>query len=176
MDDDDFQDLFSGGDALVVSSQESLTNAAANLDFCESDNEDISGAATPGTSLGPNRDYRTPEAPSVSPFASQQLEEPAGQSKAPVETSHSETESSKESLHAVGPQAGVIQRIEEAFEGVANSALTRQREASLTLKTRGKTTDSQNKSGTNAHTPVKTRRICFPGKNEEEAWRFGESC
>jgi len=39
MDNEDFDDLFGGGGTLEGSSQESLTCAAANLDFCESDDE-----------------------------------------------------------------------------------------------------------------------------------------
>lgn len=39
MDNEEFDDLFGGGGTLEGSSQESLTYAAANLEFCESDDE-----------------------------------------------------------------------------------------------------------------------------------------
>ena len=41
MDDEDFDDLLAGADLLPDSSQESLTSAAAKLDFCDSDDEQL---------------------------------------------------------------------------------------------------------------------------------------
>ena len=54
MDDEDFDDLLAGVDSLEDSSQESLTFAAANLDFFENSDCDIqaeSGTTSPPSSV-----------------------------------------------------------------------------------------------------------------------------
>lgn len=70
-----------------------------------------------------------------------------------------------------------LERIEAVFETVLDALNDERDELCLTLykrpavNTRGTSTELHR----DAVLPgVKTRRICFPGKSAEEAWRFGK--
>ncbi|KAK4501379.1 hypothetical protein PRZ48_007188 [Zasmidium cellare] len=61
----------------------------------------------------------------------------------------------------------VTAKIEACFEQIVDDLLNEKDEVSITLKTRKRTGSARDGQST---TPE--RRICFPGKTAEEAWRF----
>lgn len=160
-DDDDFDDLLAGVELLEDSSQESLTTAAANLLFYDDDDEGARRTSPP-TSVG-SRD--------------------AGASKADPVIQHAEGESVSSSANSCLAHSGshatssstVIEKIEAVFEDIADALLRESNELAITMRTR-----TRPRAGVSSSTPVtgassgtvKARRICFPGKTAEEAWRF----
>lgn len=67
-----------------------------------------------------------------------------------------------------GNSADVTDKIEDVFEQIADAMLNDKKEISITLKTRRRVpTDKQSDEDL-------TRTLSFPGKTENEAWRFGE--
>ena len=69
----------------------------------------------------------------------------------------------------------VAEKIEAAFEDIADALLDERNQLTITLKIRPRASNGSNSS---AHHPnatyhtVKTKQVCFPGKSAEEAWRF----
>lgn len=62
----------------------------------------------------------------------------------------------------------MIDKIEEVFEQMADAMLNEKKDIRITLKTRRQvSTDEQRDENC-------TKRLSFPGKNEDEAWRFCE--
>jgi len=127
-DDDDFDDLFSGEAAIPDSSQEPLTDAAANLSF---------DTLTPPSSWA-------------------------------AEAARPST------VRRITPQ----HHIEAFLEQIVNAIVNEEDEISITLgvrrtssSLRSNLTDQAEKSSA---PEIKTRRLCFPGKTEKEAWRFSE--
>ncbi|KAK4544162.1 hypothetical protein LTR36_004372 [Oleoguttula mirabilis] len=170
MDDEDFEDLFGGGNVLEDSSQESLTNAAANLAFYESDDEKrMHGRQTsPATSLGSEDDEHSERklarAATLTPGVGEQPDErdpPISAGSPPL------------SLQV--QSRSVISKIEEVFEQIADGMISKHNEICLTLKVRSKPTTAT--AVTQGHdvshqAEARSRRVCFPGKSAEEAWRF----
>lgn len=67
----------------------------------------------------------------------------------------------------------MIDKIEEVFEQIADAMLNDKNEFSITLKTRRRAASkNQQRDGDED----RTKRLCFPGKTANEAWRFGKHC
>jgi len=177
MDDEDCDDLFGGGNMLEDSPQESLTNAAANLAFCES-NEERDRESTPASDVRMKgvadcmlKTKRTSEPASKQRPQSHVPPQPTNPASLPLsrsEDSVATTSGAAESAPLVGSST-VIDRIERAFERIADDMLSKQDEIGLTLNVRSRAVTV---GGSAEDSVVKTRRICFPGRSAEEAWRF----
>ncbi|UJO19527.1 uncharacterized protein CLAFUR5_06652 [Fulvia fulva] len=144
MDDDDFDDLFSEVDFLPGSSQVSLTDAAANMSF--------------GGSVG-DEAYASEDnlaAPEDTDMLDQWPEEAFEDQEPPLK---------------LEPNAHAIAKIEAVFELMADAMLNDKNELSVTLKVRNSKAKNQH---TSPDIDDRTKRICFPGKTADEAWRFGE--
>lgn len=183
MSDDDFDDLLDGVDVLHDSSQESLTKAAANLDFVESDVQPALARSDGLLDVVKRNGRRAEEALTHHPDAETVLQyarpEDQGRQRPSNLTRFSSnatrtsldvlTARSKDQPRLTGPGPSVVQRIESVFEEIADSLLSEKDRLSITLKTRPKESTHQLVTSNRV---VKERRICFPGKTAEEAWRF----
>ena len=167
MDSDDFEDLFMRGDLLPDSSQESLPKAATNLSFGDTC---LSGEGARATPVGLDSEMPIlshgyldcPQSPDMDNKPS--LECPATPALI-VERPDVTVQAS-----AASPR----DQIESAFENVVDAMLNEKTEISITLKTRPATTNPQKTSeAVPSLNEVKYKRICFPGRTEREAWRFG---
>lgn len=130
MDGDDFDDLLAGVEEIPGSSQESLTNAAANLGI------DVAAIQRESTVTVRNNVVR-------------EHERSLQNTLTPCPTSHS-----------------VAAQIKRTFSDIAEALATPDGELCLTLRTRPA------KAGIDR----RSRSIRFPGKTEEEAWRFSRLC
>ena len=70
------------------------------------------------------------------------------------------------------PSAHAIAKIERVFEVMADAMLNDKPELCITLKVRNSKAKDQQ---TSSEGDGRTKRICFPGKTADEAWRFGKS-
>lgn len=190
-DNEDFEDLFDGGDMLEDSSQESLTNAAANLAFCESDEEgeQYDRETSPVTSRGSNDDTSSTKKPAVVARTRVSFGEWPQHEHLPLMTALSPPTSPSVEPKSAAPsrlvlmssaaesRSGVIDKIEDVFEQIADAMLNEQDEIGLTLKARTKATTGalQHPHEVPVHRrDTKIRRVCFPGKSAKEAWRFSK--
>lgn len=75
----------------------------------------------------------------------------------------------------VGNRSNVLAKIERIFEGMVDALLNERGQLSVAIKTRplsrGQPRDPTNTA--QSHTES-VQHLCFPGKTEKEAWRFGE--
>jgi len=205
--DDDFEDLFDGGETLLASSQESLTNATAIVGLCESDHEMLEGEPQhpvlprfdwePATRPGFNYELASAMDQGEGQFLGMQYEssptewtllpsapKPAALrpvSSSPVRVSNlvgtgpGEATSSTPDIRALTkPATSVLDRIEAVFEQIADEMLSRKAEIGLSLHIRPRQVPQTGTSNTPAPAERKIKRVCFPGKTAEEAWRFGE--
>ncbi|RMX87424.1 hypothetical protein D0869_02363 [Hortaea werneckii] len=180
MDQSEFDDLFETNHINFSSSQHSLTASAAQLTFCESEEEvtsdvqRLSPVLVPDDTI-PNEEYETWK---------QQASESLGTYDDDRNDQHlcnSMNNVAPSCLRLSAPQASphtseasrqgqghitVLQRIERIFQEICDSLHHESDDVGLTLKVRTSTDDiSRN---------AKTRRLSFPGRTAEEAWRFGE--
>ncbi|RMY93861.1 hypothetical protein D0864_05620 [Hortaea werneckii] len=174
MDQSEFDDLFETDHAAFSSSQNSLTNIAAQLTFCESDEEVASDGDRPTSVLIPDdtvpsesdeRDQPSENLGDHDPN-SQNLSKSAN-NVAPSCLRFSAVEASPNTPKAPSQGQGhftVIQCIEHIFQQIRDALHHESDDIGLTLKVRTSTDDiSRN---------AKTRRLSFPGRTAEEAWRF----
>lgn len=71
----------------------------------------------------------------------------------------------------------VLKKIENVFESVKNDLFNDKDDLSITLKLRTSRAKSDlmlQKSRTHKAPTARSKRLCFPGKTEEEAWRFSK--
>lgn len=153
------------GGTLEGSSQESLTYAAANLEFCESDDEIV------------DEDLQTEN---LTTGGLQVLSNIIHQSPGIIERRKSLTTQSKSSSgndascfptrasNVVANDLSVIDRIEKIFKGIFDALLCGGKEVGITLKLRPTTPVHRSKMMDS----VKLRRIRFPGMSPGEAWQF----
>ena len=77
----------------------------------------------------------------------------------------------------VGDRSNVLAKIESIFEGMVDALLNERGRLRIAIKSRplsrGQPRDSTNTTQLHAES---VQQLCFPGKNEKEAWRFGERC
>lgn len=66
-----------------------------------------------------------------------------------------------------GNSTDVIDKIEDVFEQMTDAMLNEKSEISITLKTRRRVATDEPRED-------RTKRLTFPGKTANEAWRFGE--
>jgi hypothetical protein len=75
----------------------------------------------------------------------------------------------------VGSSSPVLAKIENIFEGMLDVLLNERGQLSVAIKTRPSARQQQLNSNIAAQTPTEAVQVlCFPGKTEKEAWRFGE--
>ncbi|TKA50128.1 hypothetical protein B0A55_13026, partial [Friedmanniomyces simplex] len=186
--DDDFEDLLGGREALVQdSSQESLTTAAAGLDFCESEEEELldDGHTLADTTVG----YGLALAVDVEMDQTRRLRKKTpqrGKDKRPnPRFTHSTPEfgahaalrhltpgSSDTTASTEPPASSALGKIEAVFEQIADDMLDGEREIGLSLDIRPRLLTKGRHSNGDIPPERKTRRLGFPGKTAEEAWRF----
>lgn len=136
MDDEDFDDLLAGVEMISGSSQESLTNAAANLDI------DI---ALPRSFV--------PDGVAIEHYNANGTQE--GKSNQGVEACPS-------TQGQPSPPLTVAEQIEGIFKQISDALTTEGSNIFITLQTKPSA----------ALEGSRPRRIKFPGKTAEEAWRF----
>ncbi|CZT21575.1 uncharacterized protein RCC_07439 [Ramularia collo-cygni] len=146
--DDDFEELLCENELLHGSSQGSLTDAAANLSCVENGGEDVIYTS--------QNVYDSAHDQNMVPRAlSSELTAAAVSDLAvcdPIQRTH--------------PNADVIDRIENVFEQIADAMLNERKQISITLKTRLRaSTDIRPDED-------RMKRLSFPGKSADEAWRF----
>jgi hypothetical protein len=80
------------------------------------------------------------------------------------------------SKHDVGSNSFVLAKIENIFEGMLDVLLNERGQLSIAIKTRSTSHQQQLNNSGNASQPSTeaVQLLCFPGKTEKEAWRFGE--
>ena len=68
----------------------------------------------------------------------------------------------------------VIEEIQDIFRSLADALENEKSELSITIRTRVKTRSGHGAASneTVREPSTRERRLCFPGKTEEEAWRF----
>jgi hypothetical protein len=75
----------------------------------------------------------------------------------------------------VGNRSNVLAKIEGIFEAMVDVLLNERGQLTVVIKTRplsrGQPRDPTNAAQTHAES---VQHLCFPGKTEKEAWRFGE--
>lgn len=75
----------------------------------------------------------------------------------------------------VGNRSNLLAKIESIFEAMVDVLLNERGQLSVAIKTRplsrGQPRDSTNTAELHAES---VQHLCFPGRNEKEAWRFGE--
>jgi hypothetical protein len=71
--------------------------------------------------------------------------------------------------------SSVLAKIENIFEGMLDVLLNERGQLSIAIKTRPTSRQQQLDSTSASQTPTEAvQLLCFPGKTEKEAWRFGE--
>ncbi|KAM3417319.1 hypothetical protein BST61_g5571 [Cercospora zeina] len=161
MDSEDFEDLIGEETTLLEpSSQGSLINAAANLAI---DHED---------------DARQP----FDPMCQKNECDDGGATTydlLPVNTTsfadtvrQTDFRPPQRLLPRAYPNAAVIDKIEAVFEEIADAMLHDKLEMGITLRTRPRTSLTANSQTGSSERGAPTRRLCFPGKTADEAWRF----
>lgn len=193
MDDEEFDDLLAGVDLLQDSSQESLTSSAANLEFCDDSDQDdrVENCPTsPPSSVevhdgmeskvehAHGRDTGMPELPSPDETGTgkDDLEQPLSPEHLSKYAPHCCAYKLQASLTSCGRNT-VLEKIEEVFERIADALLDEKDDLAITLKTRVSRANVPTTSTSNSilgPVTTKSRRICFPGKTAEEAWRFSK--
>jgi hypothetical protein len=75
----------------------------------------------------------------------------------------------------IGSSSSVLAKIENIFEGMLDVLLNERGQMSIAIKTRP-TSHQQQLDSTRATQTLTdaVQLLCFPGKTEKEAWRFGE--
>ena len=151
MDDQDFDDFVDEEDMLIDSSQESLTTAAANLQFGnDDDDQDMHNSlSTPGTSAH-------------------------SQDSTDIRDDQNKTGSMSEPT-TVRPSESypVMKQIQTVFERIADGLTDENNRISVLLKVRPTSATPNTRHA--ASIPTKTKEICFPGRTAREAWRFSRS-
>lgn len=76
------------------------------------------------------------------------------------------------SKNDAGSKSNVLTKIEGVFEAMVDVLLNERGQLSIAIKTRpSPRTNSSEALQTNGES---VQHLCFPGKTEKEAWRFGE--
>ncbi|KAI6856586.1 DNA topoisomerase IV, alpha subunit [Hortaea werneckii] len=176
MDQFEFDDLFETDNVAFSSSQSSLTNTAAQLTFCESDEEATSEGYRPKSAIIPDdtvpseSDGRHQLSENLGKYDDSKSDQHLCNSVnnlAPSCPRFSTVEASPNTSKAPSQGQGhftVIQCIEHLFQQIRDALHHEGDDIGLTLKVRTSTDDiSRN---------AKTRRLSFPGRTAEEAWRF----
>jgi hypothetical protein len=77
--------------------------------------------------------------------------------------------------HEVGDRSNVLAKIESIFEAMVDVLLNERGPLSVAIKTRPLSRGRPRDPANIAQTHTKSvQHLCFPGKTEKEAWRFGE--
>jgi hypothetical protein len=75
----------------------------------------------------------------------------------------------------VGSSSSVLAKIENIFESMLDVLLNERGQLSVAIKTRPRSRQQQLDSASASQTPAESiQHLCFPGKTEKEAWRFGK--
>lgn len=176
MDHSGFDDLFETSHVDLSSSQRSMIASAAHLTFCESDEELTSDVERLSPVLIPDDTIPNEEHERQQASESLQFHEDKGKDQHLCNSTNNVAPSclclpaAQASPYA--PEASrqgqrhttVLERVEHVFRTICDSLHHESDDIGLTLKVRPSTDDLSRK----------TRRLSFPGKTAEEAWRFGE--
>lgn len=192
MDDEDFDDLLAEAELLQGSSQEFLSTTVADLHLCHGDNDDDihQSYCTPADDQSDDNSidkaqsslyYQQADGVGLSPTVNTTACIEDGQA-ATASNRASNTEGSGDSIPLEGladddGSLSVTEKIEKIFQMISMDLLTERNELHIMLKTRKQFVvnpvgSQDTRTADNPRPPPKLRRICFPGKNEEEAWRF----
>ncbi|KAK1061470.1 endodeoxyribonuclease [Friedmanniomyces endolithicus] len=182
--DDDFEDLLGGRDGIGQdSSQESLTTAAAGLDFCERGEDLLDDGQTPPQSTF---DYGGPVGLVVETDLSVAEMGPSGKGKRRNPRSINTTPGSaidragqeitsdcSDTTPSTKPPDSPLGQIEAVFEQIADDMIGHTRQIGISLDVRPRVPPTRSSTVADAITlDRKTRRLGFPGETAEEAWRF----
>ncbi|PPJ51901.1 hypothetical protein CBER1_08792 [Cercospora berteroae] len=161
MDSEDFEDLFGEEVTLLEpSSQGSLTDAAANLAI---DHEDDARAPCNPMDKDDEMEDDNPTAYDLLPVNTGSFADTVRQN---------DFRPPQRLTQRAYPNAAVIDKIEAVFEEIADAMLHDKLEIGITLKTRPRTALLPRFNTSSNGDAAPTRRLCFPGKTADEAWRF----
>ncbi len=185
--DDDFEDLLGGWDGIGQdSSQESLTTAAAGLDFCERGEELFDDSQILPQST---YDYGSPAGLVVETHLSVVEMGPSGKGKrcnprctniipgsAIDRAGYGIASNYSGTTPSTTPPVSPLGKIEAVFEQIADDMLGHAGQISISLDVRPRIPPTRGGAVADATTlDRKTRRLGFPGKTAEEAWRFSKA-
>ncbi|KAH9831066.1 Meiotic recombination protein SPO11 [Teratosphaeria destructans] len=166
-DDGDFEDLFAGGDVAQDLSKDSLIATAADLTCNEGRYLDMLLNRSERDSTTAARDARE---------HCIETRDDSRSATSAQDESTAEQPSTTPGPSTFGVPTSVIDHIEHVFKNIAK-ALLNDKELSVTLKHRATIGDGSilQKTAAERWAEAKPRRICFPGKTADEAWRFSAS-
>ncbi|KAK3070766.1 endodeoxyribonuclease [Teratosphaeriaceae sp. CCFEE 6253] len=189
---DDFEDLLSGEAWLFGCSQESLSTASADLDFCESEEEVLDGESEVHHERGWAADVEddaharvlgtssTAASTPWPPFIAQATDPPPSTHESPARCSTGTCDVDTQMASAPDEDAvparqppPVLARIEAIFQQMADDMVNHRPEIALALHVRPRNPVRGVDVGSKAAASErKVKRLSFPGKTAKEAWRF----
>ncbi|KAK5728580.1 endodeoxyribonuclease [Elasticomyces elasticus] len=173
---DDFEDLLGNDEPSQYLSQDPLGATAGSIEFYESEDDLLDdGDDVPQLTLEPDastslaRDNDSGEQRKTKVArAKNGLRTKPKPSKASRVTDASKNSKSNVATLSMSP----LEKITVVFEQIADEMVEREPEIAITLNVRPRIAPQIISSDVTARPDVKVRRICFPGKTAEEAWRF----
>ncbi|KAK4953657.1 endodeoxyribonuclease [Elasticomyces elasticus] len=173
---DDFEDLLGSDEPSQYLSQDPLGATAGSIEFYESEDDLLDdGDDVPQLTLEPDastslaRDNDSGEQRKTKVArAKNGLRTKPKPSKASRVTDASKNSKSNVATLSMSP----LEKITVVFEQIADEMVEREPEIAITLNVRPRIAPQIISSDVTARPDVKVRRICFPGKTAEEAWRF----
>ncbi|KAK5733773.1 Signal recognition particle [Elasticomyces elasticus] len=175
---DDFDDLLGSDEPSQYSSQDPLGATAGSAAFYESEDEfPDNGDDVPQLTLEP--DASPPLARDNDPGEQRKTKGARAKSglrtkPRPSKASRVTDASMKSKSNVVTSPASPLEKITAVFEQIAEEMVEREPEIAITLNVRPRIAPQTITSDATASPDVKVRRICFPGKTAEEAWRFSK--
>lgn len=178
--DEEFEDLFSGVESVTNSSQKSTTYSSADSLFDIEANERIPfhPGDTPSSSSPFNsHDYKLDSCDIAAAGGAADIEgahslvknHPLQAKVYPLKRERKESKFDQSS-NETPLEGDVMTKVEKIFEAMLDSLLDQSSEMAVTLRTRHKQHDEEDVMH-NARS-YRTRRLAFPGRSENEAWRF----
>lgn len=172
MDDFDFEDHLSDSEMLDAVPEETCSAFLASpLQVVHSSHEEQAQGVKPAAPVVMN-DMRSP------PTASDELCDDEDRPASLHEESSAhlvQTYQHDDPKGDVGSRSYVLAKIEDIFEAMVDVLLNERGQLSVAIRTRPSSQSQQrgSASAAQAHTDS-VQQLCFPGKTEKEAWRFGE--
>ncbi|KAK5694835.1 endodeoxyribonuclease [Elasticomyces elasticus] len=175
---DDFEDLLGNDEPSQYLSHDPLGATAGSIEFYESEDDLLDdGDDVPQLTLEPDastslaRDNDSGEQRKTKVArAKNGLRTKPKPSKASRVTDASKNSKSNVATLSKSP----LEKITVVFEQIADEMVEREPEIAITLNVRPRIAPQIISSDVTARPDVKVRRICFPGKTAEEAWRFSK--
>ena len=171
MDDPDFECDLSDSEMLDDAPEETASPLQA-IHEVDDDMMPEQTHHTEPTAPNVNRDeYAKPTASDRLPGSDDNPASPRADAPAHLERAGQQNISKSES----NIRSDIMAKIEGIFEAMVDALLNERGQLSIALRTRPSSRSQQRDSTNAAQTYTESvQHLCFPGKTEKEAWRFGE--